>query len=624
MRETYFINQNKKKWEKFEQALKENKKDPENLSNLFMEITDDLSYSRTFYPNRSVRVYLNNLAQNVFYSIYRNKKIRFSRFWHFWKNEVPQILFESRFDLLLSFIVFTLAISIGVFSSMMDSEFPRIILGDNYVDMTIRNIENGRPMSVYQSPDQASMFLQITFNNLKVAFITFALGLIFSGGTIYILIYNGIMVGAFQYLFFQNGVYLDSVLTIWLHGAIEISSIVIAGAAGIHLGRGLLFPGTYTRFQGLQLSARRALLIFLTIVPLIIIAGFIESFITRYSDASYIVRAILILASFFFMIGYFVIIPYYKARRGFISNLKEVNLPEVKKQKVDFSKIKNSAQLFTDTFILFRNDIKTNAIVALFTAVIYSALFLYYDYEFIIFKNFSFLFFFEAIWNTFLNIWQVFSTGGVDIQFVLNVLAITIISYPVLYRLANYYNPNFKSWAYITQTAISTLVINGFIILILSDSNTELSFFMFIFLIPFLLLWLTINFNEGTNLFVGFMRSIVFLRNFGLLLGTYIVFLLMFFVFQFISSAPILGFFNEIILSLIPLNELEAQEFNKAFQLFFITFNIFFILPIFYYVVSLAQLSFKEIHEAGDLKERIIKFGQIKKSYGMEKENNDL
>ena len=75
MRETSFIKQNKEKWAAFEQDLKKNNVDPDKMSELFVQITDDLSYSRTFYPNRSVRVYLNNIAQQIFYSIYKIGKI---------------------------------------------------------------------------------------------------------------------------------------------------------------------------------------------------------------------------------------------------------------------------------------------------------------------------------------------------------------------------------------------------------------------------------------------------------------------------------------------------------------------------------------------------------------------
>ena len=63
MRETQFIKQNQEKWSEFEETLKGEAKDADRLRNLLVQITDDLSYTRTFYPNRSVRVYLNSLAQ---------------------------------------------------------------------------------------------------------------------------------------------------------------------------------------------------------------------------------------------------------------------------------------------------------------------------------------------------------------------------------------------------------------------------------------------------------------------------------------------------------------------------------------------------------------------------------
>ena len=80
MRETDFIRQNREKWEDFERLIGAQNKDPEKLSDLFIEVTDDLSYSRTYYPNRSVRVYLNGIAQTVFQSIYRSKRSKVSPF----------------------------------------------------------------------------------------------------------------------------------------------------------------------------------------------------------------------------------------------------------------------------------------------------------------------------------------------------------------------------------------------------------------------------------------------------------------------------------------------------------------------------------------------------------------
>ena len=74
MKETRFIAQNREKWHEAERLLESPVKDPEKLSNLFIQVVDDLSYSRTYYPNRSVRVYLNKIARQYFSIIYSRKK----------------------------------------------------------------------------------------------------------------------------------------------------------------------------------------------------------------------------------------------------------------------------------------------------------------------------------------------------------------------------------------------------------------------------------------------------------------------------------------------------------------------------------------------------------------------
>ena len=74
MKETKFIEQNKEKWSEFETLLQNKSKDPDRLSDLYVQLTDDLSYSKTYYKNRLVRAYLNNISQKVYLSIYKTKK----------------------------------------------------------------------------------------------------------------------------------------------------------------------------------------------------------------------------------------------------------------------------------------------------------------------------------------------------------------------------------------------------------------------------------------------------------------------------------------------------------------------------------------------------------------------
>ena len=136
------------------------------------------------------------------------------------------------------------------------------------------------------------------------------MGLFTSFATGFQLFRNGVMLGAFQTFFAQHNLLWESSLTIWLHGTIEISSIVVAGAAGIAMGNGWLFPGTYSRLHSFQRGAKRGLKIVVGTVPLFCMAGFIESFITRHTEWPAALRLAIILLSAAFIVYYFIVLPY--------------------------------------------------------------------------------------------------------------------------------------------------------------------------------------------------------------------------------------------------------------------------------------------------------------------------
>jgi uncharacterized membrane protein SpoIIM required for sporulation len=354
MRETKFIAQNQPKWEELERVLESPYKNPDHLNELFIQVTDDLSYSRTFYPNRSVRVYLNGLAQRIFLSIYRNRKSQRHRLITFWTDELPHLVYESRQAFRLSFFVFALAMGIGMLSCAMDPDFAAVILGDDYVQMTEENIRSGDPMRVYKQRGEFGMTLGITVNNIYVSFLTFVLGAFFSIGSIALLLYNGVMVGAFQYFFIERGLFWESFLTIWMHGALEISAIVIAGAAGITMGQGLLFPGTYTRMQAFQRSARRGIKIMVGIAPLFMVAGFIEGYLTRHTDLPDVARGFFIVVCLLVVLVYFVWYPWMKSRIGFYAPIRDARIPPDDMLHLNFTQIKASGEILADAILLLK------------------------------------------------------------------------------------------------------------------------------------------------------------------------------------------------------------------------------------------------------------------------------
>lgn len=283
--------------------------DPDELAQLYIEVTDDLSYARTFYPKGSSTKYLNQLAQRSHQTIYKNKKEEGRRLSTFFTQEVPLEIYRSRRPMLASLIIFLLAASIGVFSAANDQTFVRLILGDAYVNATLENIAKGDPMAVYKKMDEGSMSIMITVNNIGVAFRAFVYGIAAAVGTVLVLFFNGIMVGAFQYFFFEQGVGWESVRTIWIHGTLEILAIVVSGGAGLVLGSSWLFPGTHSRLRSLLVGARRGLKIIIGLVPIFIAAGFIEGYVTRHTGMPLWLTIGIIGGSLAFMVWYFIIHP---------------------------------------------------------------------------------------------------------------------------------------------------------------------------------------------------------------------------------------------------------------------------------------------------------------------------
>jgi uncharacterized membrane protein SpoIIM required for sporulation len=310
MNEATFIKQNKKKWEEFEEHLKKTKNiSADKLAELYIKIMDDLAFSRTHFGNGQLTNYLNALGSNLHLSIYKNKKEDSHRIINFWKYELPVVMADSLKYVLISFLIFTISIAIGALSAAHDETFVRLILGDDYVNETIANIERGDPMAIYKQMGQTEMFLGITFNNVRVSFFVFVAGLFTAFTSGFILFQNGVMLGAFQYFFYQKGLLITSVLTIWIHGTLEISAIILAGAAGIIMGNGLVFPGTYSRLQSFRRAARQGLKIIIGLVPIFILAGFLEGFVTRMTGMPDIFKIAIILGSAFFVFIYFIFIP---------------------------------------------------------------------------------------------------------------------------------------------------------------------------------------------------------------------------------------------------------------------------------------------------------------------------
>jgi len=316
MREAAFVKQNKEKWMAFEKALTLSAQlDPDELADGYIHLTNDLAYAQTYYAESKTLLYLNSLASQAHQKIYKNKKESKNRIVEFWKTEFPLFFRQYHKTLGIAFLIFAVATAIGSLSALKDDTFVRLILGDAYVNKTLNNIAEGDPTAIYKSGSEIGTFLGITINNIRVAFLAFAFGVITSLGTAYILFSNGVMLGAFITFFYTKGVFFEANKQIWLHGTIEISVIIIAGCAGLIMGNSILFPKTFSRRVSFMKGAKDGLKVVVSTIPFFIIAGFIEGFITRYSNMPNWLAFLIIGGSLALIVYYYIIYPIQLNRR---------------------------------------------------------------------------------------------------------------------------------------------------------------------------------------------------------------------------------------------------------------------------------------------------------------------
>ena len=314
MREVAFIKQNKEKWLEFEQAIfGKAKKNPDELASLYIHLVNDLSYAQTYYPKSKTVIYLNHLASITYQKIYKTKREDTNRIVHFFKTEVPLIVYNNRRYVLYAFVLFFIFAGIGAISAAKDDTFTRLIMGDEYVNMTLENIEKGNPVAVYKSGSNWGSAIGITLNNLKVGALSFVAGIFGGVGTVYILFKNMVMLGAFQYFFYERGVFWQSVRGIWIHGCMEIFGIVIEAAAGMMFGAALLFPKTLSRIASLKIGFKNGLKLWFSTIPFTFAAGMLEGFVTRYSPVMpkllniFIIVFTLLIISYYYLIYPFIV-----------------------------------------------------------------------------------------------------------------------------------------------------------------------------------------------------------------------------------------------------------------------------------------------------------------------------
>jgi len=283
LREERFIEINSNTWKELERFYSIiNKKGIKSLSSadvklflhIFRQCSHHLAYARTHYSKSSVVTYLNSLVSKCHSHVYAVKKISPGKLVRYITYEFPKLLKEYRWYVLGSFGVFALGLLISLILVLLDTNNAIIFLPKNMIEGMKSGKTGGGP---WNYPLMSSIIMT---NNITVCLKAFALGITLGIGTIYVLFFNGAMLGSLTALVYLYGNPTNFWSLILPHGIIELTAIFIAGASGLIIAKYILLPGEYTRKSALIMGAKKAVSLIMGVVFMLIIAGIIEGFFT--------------------------------------------------------------------------------------------------------------------------------------------------------------------------------------------------------------------------------------------------------------------------------------------------------------------------------------------------------
>ncbi|MGC2546106.1 MAG: stage II sporulation protein M, partial [Silvibacterium sp.] len=221
---------------------------------LYRQIAADLSAVRVDRASGTLEEYLNNLLSRAHNRIYSGRRAGFGSIVTFMVRDYPRIFRRLFPYVLASFVVFLAGLAVGTLLTLVRPDFAHLLLGPQMI-ATIERHEMWTHSIVSMKPQASSAILT---NNISVSFMAFAGGITAGVLTLYTMFFNGVSIGTVLTACAQAHMVVDLLSFMAAHGALELPSIVIAGAAGLRLAAGLLFPGVLSRRDSLALGAREA------------------------------------------------------------------------------------------------------------------------------------------------------------------------------------------------------------------------------------------------------------------------------------------------------------------------------------------------------------------------------
>lgn len=243
---------------------------------LYQRTSTHLSHARTHYRDPGLTMRLTRIVAEANGALYGRSGNAGRAVGDFFRYSFPAAVWSARrFIVAAALLTFVPALVMGAWLGVSDRAVESI------ADEAAREAYITEDFEAYYSSEPAAQFsTEVLVNNIQVSFTAFALGIVFCVGTAYILIYNGVNVGIAAGLFHNVGEPAKFWGLILPHGLLELTAVVIAGAAGLRLGWAIIAPGDRTRPEALAEEGRRSVVIIIGLMLVFIVAGLIEGFVT--------------------------------------------------------------------------------------------------------------------------------------------------------------------------------------------------------------------------------------------------------------------------------------------------------------------------------------------------------
>jgi uncharacterized membrane protein SpoIIM required for sporulation len=282
---TQWIEKRKPYWNRLETLLQRSgqsglnmltRSELQDLSLLYRQVASDLATVREDPSSIEFARYLNQILARAHTTIYAGRKTNLKAILTFFLRSYPQIFRQNLIYCAAACAVFLSGAALGTLLALRSPDFKLSILGPRMVE-TIERREMWTHSILAVKPFASSAIMT---NNMSVSFLAFASGVGAGIGTLYMLFFNGLMLGVIGAACQSSGMSLQLWSFVAPHGVLELPAIFIAGGAGLRIAQGLLFPGVLPRKESLVRAGRQSVSLVMGVVPILVIAGVIEAFVS--------------------------------------------------------------------------------------------------------------------------------------------------------------------------------------------------------------------------------------------------------------------------------------------------------------------------------------------------------